>query len=40
MADTLLRINWEKCDETIQADSIKAIAVAAIAGDLANIEEV
>ena len=34
------RIDWEKCNETIQADSIQAIVVAAIAGDLVNIEAV
>ena len=34
-ADTLPRIDWEKCDETIQA-----VVAAAIAGDLANIEAV
>ena len=39
-ADTLLRINWQKCDETIQANSIQAILAAAIAGDVANIEAV
>ena len=39
-ADVLSRIDWEKCDETIQVDSIQAIVVAAIAGDLANIEAV
>ena len=35
-ADALLRIDWEKCDETIQADSIQAIVAAAIAGNVAN----
>ena len=39
-ADALSRIDWEKCDETIQADSIQAIVAAAIAGDLANIESI
>ena len=39
-ADALSRIDWEKCDETIQADSIQAIVAAAIAGDVANIEVV
>ena len=29
-ADVLSRIDWEKCDETIQADSIQAIVAAAI----------
>ena len=29
-ADALSRINWEKCDETIQAISIQAIVAAAI----------
>ena len=36
-ADTLSRIDWEKCDEAIQADSIQTIVAA---GDLANIETV
>ena len=35
-----LRIDWEKCDETIQANSIQAIVAAAIARDVANIEVV
>ena len=39
-ADALSRIDWERCDETIQADSIQAIVTAAIAGDLVNIETV
>ena len=39
-ADALSRIGWEKCDETIQADSTQAIVVAAIAGDLVNIESI
>ena len=32
----LSRIDWEKCDETIQADSIQAIVAAAIIGNVAN----
>ena len=39
-ADALSRIVWEKCDETIQANSIQAIVTAAIARDVANIEVV
>ena len=39
-ADALSRIDWKKCDETIQVDSILAIVVAAIAGDLVNIESI
>ena len=39
-ADALLRIDWEKCDETIQANSIQAIVAAAITRDVANIEAV
>ena len=39
-ADASSRIDWEKCDETIQADSIQAIVAAAIAGDLANIKSI
>ena len=39
-ADALSRIEWEKCDETIQVESIQAVVAAAIAGDLANIEAV
>ena len=31
-ADALSRIDWEKCDEIIQADSIQAIVAAAITG--------
>ena len=31
-ADALSRIDWEECDETIQADSIQAIVTAAITG--------
>ena len=37
-ADVLSRIDWEKCDETIEDNSIQAIAAAAINGDVANIE--
>ena len=36
----LFWINWERCDDTIQADSIQAMVAAAIAGNLANIEAV
>ena len=39
-AETLSRIDCEKCDETIQANSIQAIVTAAITGDVANIEAV
>ena len=39
-ANALSRISWEKCDKTIQADSIQAIVAAAITGDVANIEAV
>ena len=35
-ADALPRIDWEKCDETIQANSIQAIVAAAITGNVAN----
>ena len=35
-ADALSRIDWEKCDETIQVNSIQAIVAAAITGDMAN----
>ena len=35
-ANALSRIDWEKCDETIQADLIQAIVTAAITGDVAN----
>ena len=35
-ADALSWIDWEKCDETIQANSIQAIVAAAIAGNVAN----
>ena len=39
-ADALSRIDWKKCGETIQKDSIKAIVTAAITGDLANVESI
>ena len=39
-ADALSRIEWKKCNETIQAESIQAVVAAAIVGDLANIETV
>ena len=35
-ADALLRIDWEKYNETIPANSIQAIVAAAIAGNVAN----
>ena len=35
-ADVLSRNDWEKCDETIQANSIQAIVAAAITEDLVN----
>ena len=35
-ADALSQIDWEKCDETIQANSIQGIVAAAIAGNVAN----
>ena len=35
-ADALSRIDWEKCDETIQADSIQAIVAVAITRNVAN----
>ena len=35
-ADTLSRIDWERCEETIQANSNQAIVAAAIAGDVGN----
>ena len=38
--EALSRIDWEKCGETIQANSIQTIVAAAIAGDIANIEAV
>ena len=39
-ADDSSRIEWEKCIETIQAESIQAVVTAAIAGDLPNTEAV
>ena len=39
-ADGLSRIDWEKCDETILANSIQAIVAAAVAEDIANTEVV
>ena len=39
-ADVLSRIDWEKCDETIHANSIQAIVAAAVAGDVAHKEAV
>ena len=39
-ADALSMIDWEKCNETIQVDLIQARVMAAIAGDLVNIEAV
>ena len=39
-ADALSGIDWEKCDETIQAESFQAVVAATIAGGLANIEAV
>ena len=38
-ADALSTIDWEKCDETIQADSIQAIVAATITGQVANYIE-
>ena len=35
-ADTLSRIDWEKCDKTIQANSIEAIVAAAITEQVTN----
>ena len=35
-ADALSSIDWEKCDETIQVNSIQAIVAAAITGQVAN----
>ena len=35
-ADALLQIDWEKCDTTIQADSIQAIVAAAVTGEVVN----
>ena len=34
--DALSRIDWEKCDEAIQVNSIPAIVAAAITGQVAN----
>ena len=34
-ADALSRIDWEKCDETMQADSMQAIVAADITGNVA-----
>ena len=39
-ADVLSRIDWKKCDETVQADSMQAIVAAAVTGDVTNIEVV
>ena len=38
-ADALSQIDWEKCNNTIQADSIQAIVAAAITGQVANYIE-
>ena len=35
-ADALSWFDWEKCDYTIQGDSIQAIVAAAITGQVAN----
>ena len=35
-ADALSQIGWEKCDKTIEVDSIQAIVAAAITGQVAN----
>ena len=35
-ADALSRVDWEKCDEIIQANSIQAVVAAAITGNVAN----
>ena len=35
-ANALSQIDWEKCDKTIQADSIQVIVSAAITGQVAN----
>ena len=35
-ADALSRIDWEKCDETIQDNSIQAIVAGAITGNVAK----
>ena len=34
--DALSRIDWEKCDETIQADSTQTIVAAVITGHVVN----
>ena len=39
-ADALSRIDWEKCNKTIQPIQFQAIVEAAIAGDVANIKAV
>ena len=39
-ADALSRIDWEKCDETIQANTIQAIVAAAITRQVTNLIEV
>ena len=39
-ADALSRIDWEKCDEILQADSIQVIVAAAIAGNVVYYIEV
>ena len=39
-ADALSRIDWERYDDTIQANSIQPIVEAAIQGDVANVEAV
>ena len=39
-ADALSRNEWEKCNETIQVESIQAVVTTVIAGNLANIETV
>ena len=38
-ADALSWIDWEKCDETIQTDSIQAIVATVIAGNVAHHTE-
>ena len=35
-ADALSQIDWEKCDKTIQADSIQAIVAATMTGQVTN----
>ena len=35
-ADALSRIDWEKCDKTIKANTIQAIVAAAITGQVTN----